>query len=195
MPATTQVQTTEANKEAAATVWWLFLLEGILAVLLGWMILARPATTIFALIQVMGLYWLIAGIVHIITAIFDKNADSRGWKLFGGVIGLLSGLIVLNNALLAGIVLPVFMVYLISFSFIINGIISIFLGNNKKDKNAYERSWGSFFMGLFYIVFGLFFLGMPMITSVATLALTAGMLAIAGGIGLIVASFQIKKLA
>jgi uncharacterized membrane protein HdeD (DUF308 family) len=188
----TQVSATTTLEESRS-VWWMFMVEGILAILFGWLLLARPAATIFVLVQVMALYWLIVGIIDIIMAIFDKNADSRGWKLLGGIIGLVAGLIILNNALLSGIIFPIALVYLISFAFLANGIIKILIGNIKKDKHAYERSWGSFFVGVFYIAFGLFFLGMPMIASVATIALTGGMLAIAGGIAMIIASFQIKK--
>lgn len=173
------------------SMWWLMLLNGIFLTIIGWWLLSQPVTTTIVLVQFLGLYWVIAGIIDIVEAIFDKQAESRGWKAFGGVFGIIAGMIVLNNMLFAAILTPTILLYFVAFAFIINGIIRIFLGK-MTDTNVRKRSWGSFFVGLFYTIFGFVLLGMPRFAGIATVVYTAGLLGIFGGVMMMVTSFQIK---
>lgn len=182
----------DATLEGAASYWWLLLLQGIAAVLIGWWLLTRPIGTTLVLVQFLGLYWLVAGVVDVIRSIVEKDGDHRVWQLFGGIIGIIAGLFVLNNPLFAGVLTPAVFMWMIAFAFIINGVIRIFLGNKESDAGETHRSWGSFFVGLFYALFGLLLLAMPLGASVATMVLTAGVLAIVGGIGMVVFSIKLK---
>lgn len=177
----------------AARYWWLMLLQGIAAVLIGWWLLTRPVGTTLVLVQFLGLYWLVAGIVDIIRAIVDKQEDHRAWTLFGGIVGVIAGLFVLNNPIFAGILTPQIFLWMIAFAFIINGVVKIFLGNKEAETMGYERSWGSFFAGMFYAIFGLVLLAMPVAASLATTVLTAGILGVVGGIGMIILSFRLRS--
>ena len=47
--------------------WWLVLLEGIAAVIIGIFLLASPGITLFALVQITGFFWLIGGIFRIVS--------------------------------------------------------------------------------------------------------------------------------
>ena len=100
----------------------------------------------------------------------------------------------LNNPVLTGVFTPVFLMYFIAFAFIINGIIHMTIGNDARAEGHHEWSWGSFFVGLFYLIFGFLLLSSPVIVSTATLILVAGILAIIGGIGMVILSFQIRSL-
>lgn len=184
-------QNDELLKEAASY-WWLLLLQGIAAVLIGWLLLSRPGSTTLVLVQFLGLYWLVAGVVDIVVAIADKDEEHRGLKLLGGLIGIIAGLVVLNNPIFTGILTPTILLWFIAFAFLINGIIKIFLGNKDAETGAQERSWGSFFAGLFYVIFGILLLGMPMMASAATVVFAAGILGIVGGIGMVIFSFRLK---
>ena len=183
----------KAIAEEAKNLWWLLLIEGLASILIGWWLLSRPITTVLTLVVFLGFYWLIAGIVDVIVAIFDRDAESRGWKLIGGIVGIIAGMVVLENKLFAGVLVPTTFLYIIAFTFIINGIIKVFVGNRSTD--GHERSWGSFFTGLFYVVFGVVLLGMPLIASLASLVFASGMLAIFGGIVMVVLGFQTRGLA
>ena len=178
--------------EDAAAHWWLLLLQGVLAILIGWLLLSRPVGTTLVLVQFLGLYWLIAGIVDIVVAIVDKAEEHRWLKLFGGLIGVIAGLIVLNNAVLAGVLTPTIMLWMIAFAFIIGGIIRIFLGNKTAEAIGYEWSWGQFFLGIFYVLFGIVLLGLPLIGKFATMVSTAGLLGVVGGIVIIILSFRLR---
>jgi len=131
--------------------------------------------------------------VDVVMAIVDREEQHRGLKLFGGIIGIMAGWWVLNNALFAGVITPTMFLWIIAFSFIINGIIKIFLGNAMATGER-QRSWGSFFAGVFYGLFGLALLAMPLVAGLATLVFSMGILALVGGIGMIIMSFQVKGL-
>ena len=176
----------------AAEHWWLLLLEGAALALIGWWLLTQPVSTTLILVQVLGLYWLIAGIIDVIVAIFDKAEDSRTWRLFGGVIGIIAGLFVLNNAIFAGVVTPIIFLWVISLTFIVQGVVKIFLGNKEADEVGYERSWGSFFTGLFYLLFGIVLLTFGPLAKFSTMVIVAGIMAMLGGIGMIYFSFKLK---
>jgi uncharacterized membrane protein HdeD (DUF308 family) len=173
--------------------WWLVLLEGLAFVLIGWWILTRPISTTLILVQVLGLYWLIVGIIDIVVSLFDKNTEARGWKLFGGIIGIIAGLFVLNNPIFTGVLTPNIMLWIIAFAFLINGVIKVFLGNKQvQDLGGFKWSWGQFFIGILYVLFGIALLAMSPAASFATMVLTTGILAIIGGIGLVIFSFTLK---
>ncbi len=178
----------------AYSYWWLLLLEGVAGILIGWWLLTRPISTTLILVQFLGLYWLVVGVVDIVRSLVEKEGGNRVWQLFGGVVGVMAGLFVLNNPLFAGVLTPAIFMWLIAFAFIVNGVIQIFLGNQEAGTKARDRSWGSFFVGLFYVLFGLLLLGMPLITTVATVVFSAGILAIVGGVGMMVFSFKLRKM-
>lgn len=177
----------------ATRFWWLVFLEGLMALFVGWWLLSRPVVTTLFLIQFLGLYWLMVGVLDVVRALVEKEGNQRVWQMFGGVVGLMAGLFILNNPIFAGVVTPAMLMWIIAFTFIFNGVLQIFLGNREHDTGARNRSWGSFFVGIFYIVFGLLILSLPLLTTVAIMVLVSAMLAIVGGVGMMVFSFQLRK--
>ena len=177
-----------------APAWGFVLLQGILILLMGMLILSRPIASTFVLVQIMGLFWLIDGVIAIFQSIFSKNlTKGRGWTMFGGIIGVLAGLVVLNNQVAAAIITPAILLYMVSFVFIFQGIIKMFLGWRVGGGDKFERSWGSFFAGVFYLALGVALIGMPLISGLATVVLTAGWLAMFAGFFMIISAFQLKK--
>ena len=80
----------------------------------------------------------------------------------------------------------------IAFTFLINGIIQMVAGNESQKTSKLEWSWGSFFLGLFYVIFALLLLFAPVLVSTASVVLAAGFLAIVGGIITVIFSFKLK---
>lgn len=64
--------------------WWLTLIMGIAAVVIGGILLfgslTAQARTYLLLVQLVGIWWLVDGITTIIYMFVDRTA--RGWKLF-----------------------------------------------------------------------------------------------------------------
>ncbi|NMH97916.1 HdeD family acid-resistance protein [Pseudonocardia acidicola] len=72
----------------------LVVLLGVLAILAGILVLRHPFQTIVVVGLLIGLYWVISGIVDIVRAIGHK-VPSRGWTAVLGAFSLLAGIIVL----------------------------------------------------------------------------------------------------
>jgi len=60
------------RSEATATPWWLVLIEGISLVVLGILFIAYPAATATAIVVLLGIYWMIAGIFKIVSLFQDS---------------------------------------------------------------------------------------------------------------------------
>ena len=77
--------------EEVGVPWWLVLIEGIALIILGLLLLANPAKTSVILVQVVGLYWFVAGIFKIISIFMDSSL--WGWKLVAGILGIIAAVI------------------------------------------------------------------------------------------------------
>ena len=93
--------------------WWLVLIQGIAALILGLLLVTSPGMTTVILIQLLGIYWLIDGIFSIVR-IFTKSTNIHwGWLLFRGILGIIAGLLVIQNPLWSTIFVPVVMVIIL----------------------------------------------------------------------------------
>jgi uncharacterized membrane protein HdeD (DUF308 family) len=63
--------------------WWLELIEGIAAIIIGILLFVQPAATITVLVLFLGIYWLILGIFTLVSLFWDRTA--WGWKVFIGI--------------------------------------------------------------------------------------------------------------
>ena len=74
---------------AALVPWWLVLIQGIVALLVGIMLFTSPATTTLVLVQVLGWYWLFSGIFQLGSLFVDRT--KWGWRVLSGVLGIILG--------------------------------------------------------------------------------------------------------
>ena len=65
---------TVAVSERLPSNWWLALLEGIAALILGVLLIAAPKVTVTTIILFIGIYWLVDGILSVIR-IFVRDTD------------------------------------------------------------------------------------------------------------------------
>src|SRR5688572_11394532 len=149
---------------AAATaqqsdVWWVFLLEGIAAIIFGILLITAPAATLVALVIFLGFYWLFLGAIELVRVFVDRSVPWY-WSLLLGILGIVAGLIVLNHPLLAAVVLPATLVIWLGVLGLVIGVIEII--------GAFSGGGvGSFILGVINILIGLLLLGSP---GLATLA-------------------------
>ena len=101
------------GQQKRAVPWWIPLIEGIALIIIGILLFSNPAATIVVLAQVLAIYWLISGIMEIVSLFLDRTA--WGLKLLGGIIGIWAGLFIINiifglillgNTLIAAATLP-----------------------------------------------------------------------------------------
>jgi uncharacterized membrane protein HdeD (DUF308 family) len=170
-------------REDTAFPWWLVLLEGIFAAIFGLLLLTAPAATLLFLIQVFGFYLFLGGTFRIVS-IFT-NPSSWGWKLVGGLLGIIAGILVLQHPLLSAITIPAIILYVLGFLSIVEGVfelIAAFQGDG----------WGTGILGILRILFGIILVLHPVI-GLVVLPFILGAFMLLGGIFAIVASFRMRS--
>jgi uncharacterized membrane protein HdeD (DUF308 family) len=162
--------------------WWLVLIEGIASVIVGAFLLFKPGMTLILLIQVMGIFWLIGGIFRLIGIFMDKSM--WGWKLVGGIIGILAGISVLSYPLWSTVMVPTVFVIVIGVQGLIMGVVTLIM--------AFKGGgWGPGILGALSIIFGFILLANPLAGAVV-LPFVAGIYGLIGGIATIVIAFKLK---
>lgn len=177
--------TTAANAGAGQTTfpWWLVLLEGIFAAIFGLLLLVAPGATLIFLVQVLGFYLLVEGILRIVSIFLDTSL--WGLKLAIGILGILAGIVALNHPLLSAIALPTYIVYII-------GFLAIFEGVGGLAQAFRGGGWGAGLLGILVIIFGIIVVSNPLI-GVAALPFVLGGFMLGGGIVAIGVSFRLRS--
>ncbi|MEM7028229.1 MAG: DUF308 domain-containing protein [Chloroflexota bacterium] len=185
--------TAQIMKKAIADNWWILLIRGLATLFIGLLLFGHPAATLVVLAELMGIYWVVNGLFSIVAGITGRTDRSRTWLIVGGILGLLAGLFVISRPLAAGLLTTTLLVYMLAFGSIFDGIAQIFAGRETEVGAGREWSWGSFFLGILNVVVGVLLLGSPLMGDLILLTFIP-VLAIIGGIILIILSFQVRKL-
>jgi uncharacterized membrane protein HdeD (DUF308 family)/predicted flap endonuclease-1-like 5' DNA nuclease len=163
--------------------WWLVLIQGIALVIVGLFLLAKPGMTSIIVIQFLGFYWLLVGILKLVSLIDDR--ELWGWKLFAGILGILAGIIVIRHPLWSTVVVGNTLIVLLGFTGIIMGAISIY--------QAFKGAgWGTGILGVVSVVLG-FVLLLNAWVLTFSLPWSLGILSLAGGVIALVAAFRLKR--
>lgn len=173
-----------AGKSQVFIPWWLVLIEGIAAIIIGILLLLYPGSTLIVLVRLLGFYFLFVGILSIIGIFIDSSM--WGWKLFSGLLGILAGLVIVEHPLWSTLVVPATFVLVIAVFAIIIGIIDLI--------QAFSGAgWGKAALGILSILLGVVLLARPVLTFLS-LPLILGIVAVAGGFLALIAAFSIKSM-
>lgn len=165
------------------TPWWLTLLAGIAAIILGILLFTNRAATSIFLVQVIGWYWFFSGIMNIVMMFIDSRG--WGWNLALGILGIVAGLWIINNPLVGTLSFGLAVVLILGIQGIIYGIVALMA-------SFQGGGLGSAVMGVLSIIFGILLL---MNNFVATLVLPSviAVFLIIGGLVSIWAAFKQKS--
>ena len=175
--------TTYAESEGATFPWWLVLLEGIFAGIFGLLLLSAPTATLLFLVQVFGFYLFLGGIFRVVSLFTDSS--SWGWKLVGGLLGIIAGIAVLQHPILSTVIVPTYIIYIIGFIAIAEGVVELIA--------AFQGSgWGLGILGILRIIFGIILVLNPLLGVIA-LPILLGAFMLVGGIFAVVASLRMRS--
>ncbi|MCL4803779.1 MAG: DUF308 domain-containing protein [Anaerolineae bacterium] len=170
------------GKQERSMPWWIPLIEGIALIIVGILLFTNTAATVVVLAQVLAIYWLIAGIMQIVSLFVDRSA--WGLKLLAGIIGIWAGTMILQHPLQGTLALGFAVVIILGIQALIMGVINVI--------QAFRGAgWGIGLLGVVNIIFGFILLGNVAI-SAALLPWVLGGLAVVGGIAAIVMAFRLK---
>jgi uncharacterized membrane protein HdeD (DUF308 family) len=164
--------------------WWIPLLEGIAAIIIGILLFTNTEQTVFTLVLFLGIWWFIGGIIDLVSLFVDRT--QWGWKLFSGILGIIAGLIIIRHPWWASVLVPATLVWLLGILGIIIGAVAIF--------RAFQGAgWGVGILGVIGIVFGLILLGTGVGVAALTMIFVGAIWAIIGGIAAIVYAFRLRS--
>ena len=154
---------------------YMYLFGGIVSLVLGLLLFTQTTATLAVIMLLVGLLWLIQGIFALLSIFIDKT--SWGWRLFGGVIGIAAGLIVLQNPLASTAVVPGVLALLL-------GIFGLLIGISFIIAAFQGEGWGVGVFGVISILIGLLLIFNSLAAGQALVWLTALLLVIQGGVGI-----------
>jgi len=178
------------------SVWWLVLLRGIFAIILGILAFIWPVGTAVAFVWVFGIYAIVDGIVNIVHAISNRKSDPTwGWLLTIGIVGLIAGFVVVIFPAAAGALALLVLLWIIAIWAVVGGIFGI-------PAAASLASGGAKVLGIVLAVLSIIFgivLGILLFTTPSSalfgLIYVLGAYAVISGIVLIVIAFQARAAA
>lgn len=167
--------------------WWLFVLRGVFAIILGLVALFAPGAAFATLIIFLGIFLFIDGIFNVVSAISSrKNNPDWGWLLFSGITGIVVGLIMFYHPFATAAAL----IYFVAFWTLVAGIAEIAIAIRLR-KVITGEGW-YIVGGLLTILFGILLLANPFIGIFAVM-LIFGVYAILFGIMLISLGMRLRR--
>jgi uncharacterized membrane protein HdeD (DUF308 family) len=73
----------------------LFALLGVLSLIIGLYALRHVLITLLALGLLLGIFWVVSGVIELFNALQHRTMGSRGWTALMGVLSIVAGLILL----------------------------------------------------------------------------------------------------
>lgn len=106
--------------------WWIFALRGVLALIFAALAFWMPQSALLAMTLVFGAFSLVNGAFNLVAAVRHIQKKERwGWLLFSGIVGILTGVVVLVAPWVATIVLASFLWASVGFWAIFTGVLEI----------------------------------------------------------------------
>jgi uncharacterized membrane protein HdeD (DUF308 family) len=180
---------TAAQVQTKQRPWWLTLMNGILALIIGAVLLWAPAKTKVETYQLLvfflGFFWLFEGILDIVLIFVDHSM--WGWKLFIGIISILAGGVILMYPVAAALALPKIFVLVLGIWGLMYGIILLVMAFR-------GGGWGAAILGILGIIFGIILIvnytapGMGL-----TMIWTAAIFGVIGGVIMIFQAFRARS--
>jgi uncharacterized membrane protein HdeD (DUF308 family) len=183
--------------------FWITLIRGMLAVTLGVALLFWPDKARPMLVNFMGMFWLVSGIVSLRWGVHGERA--RGLSLLAGAAGVLAGVGMLSRRFTQGIVGEDVLLSVIGLIIFLTGLMHIVGGfrtgpvetrtSGQIRSRVWPRawSWTAFLLGLFEVVLGVILVVAPMNRGPG-IYLAASVWALVGGTILLGDALRLRRL-
>lgn len=167
--------------------WWLSLLVGIIAIIVGFIILVNPVTSYYIFAIWLGAAILVSGLFGLIQSINSKNYFvRRGWLIVANIADIIIGLILMFNAIIS----EAFMPTLLGFWLLYRGATMLIQGFDLRDYGIRDAGWVVFYAALI-IALAVAILWLPMTFGIEAVILFIAIAVIAYGISTISLSYRL----
>ncbi|WP_319266460.1 DUF308 domain-containing protein [uncultured Draconibacterium sp.] len=183
--------TENLNKETTNNLWKLIITRGVVLALVGLILLLFPEATLTTLIFILGIYWLIDGVVTLYNTFKQRKIRKNWWwGVVTGSLAIIAGIIVVAKPFSSSVLTTSFLMWFLGIVALINGISNVVTGIRIKKYQAGVQSmiWG----GIFSIILGIILISSPY-TSALVVVKVIGSFAIFAGIITLFIGYQVKK--
>jgi uncharacterized membrane protein HdeD (DUF308 family) len=139
--------------------WWLMLLRGIVALLVGLFVVVQPRDALTLTAQILGAYAIFDGIGASVAAFRGRGGGSRVWVLARGALSIIFGILVLTLPGLFVRVAGAIWLTLIAVQSILAGALDVF--TVARARKEFERPWSVTAGGLLLILLGALIIAAP----------------------------------
>lgn len=170
--------------------WWMYLVIGMLAFILGVFMLVNPFITYEMMTLLLGLALLIFGVIEMIVGIFSRNLFvSRAAVIIGAVLNIVLGILLAANPGIAAITLPLILgMWMLYQSFMI-------ISYSNDLKNFKVKGYGlTLFCGIVLLVLAILILLRPVAIGMMTVAIYIALSFIIYGLSEIVSAFRLRTI-
>ena len=167
--------------------WWLSLLVGILAIIIGFIILVNPVTSYYIFAIWLGAAIFLSGVLGLMQSASSKNYFvRRGWLILANVADVIIGLILVFNAIIAEIFMPT----LLGFWLLYRGATMLIQGFDLRDYGIRDAGWVIFYAALI-IALAIAILWLPMTFGLEAVILFIALAVIAYGTSTISLAYRL----
>ena len=164
-----------------ARFWWVPATVGVLSVIAGVIVLAKPSNSLKTLAVIAGIFILIDGIVELIAS-FSGSTENRGLVALLGVLNVIIGILLIRHPIQGVTVIALF----IGIWLVVVGIIRFVVAFEMQG----HRTW-RFVVAAIEVIAGIIIVSDPHI-GFATLALLVGLAFIINGFGLVMVGVAVR---
>ena len=140
--------------------FWIPLIRGLFAVSLGLALFIQPDRSRPMLVNFMGMYWLMSGILSVRWGV--RGQRPRRLSVLAGLVGVLAGIAALTRNAGLGLLSEISVIYLLGLVILLTGVLHMAGGFRTGEDRARQWSWGSFLLGFFEMVLGAMLLIAPL---------------------------------
>jgi uncharacterized membrane protein HdeD (DUF308 family) len=169
--------------QASGYPWWALLIQGIVAIVLGVMLMAQPGATTVVVVYFFGWVWLISGIVTLASLFWER--EGMGWKIVSGVVGIIAGLYVIGSPVVGAIIA-------VGAATLVIGVLGVIIGVSDLTRAFQGAGWGLGVLGALSLIIGVSIL-FDLPRYALALPWVWGLLALIGGVAAFVHSFMLRR--
>jgi len=167
--------------------WWLLALRGLMAVLFGVLAFTWPGATLITLVWLFGAFALVNGILSLVLAAkTPKGYPKVGSLIFGGLLGILAGLLAF---VMPGITALGLLILIAAWA-IVTGIMELMAA--VRLRKIINNEWLLVLAGIASVTFGVILLFQPAAGALALIWLIAAW-ALLSGILLMILAFRMRN--
>lgn len=167
--------------------WWLNLVRGAVALLIGLFTLVWPHSTRYFFVNFLALYWLSSGVIGLREYLAIQQKRVLVPHLFGIVVGVL----LLFRAVYIQAFSPELALKILGLVALCTGLLHLFWGARKPATGANEQPVHRVYLGMFEVVLGVLLILVDALAPWSKLFIGVWMLL--GGILLMLQALQIRK--